>query len=272
MRTSKTALIAMAMSVVMTNPVYAEEQKPNTVVFQEDMKLWSNPSIPEATRKFMELVYDSSSDERAARQLAFTRDELQRSIGTTDLVQLGSEVKKVLFHTRETYLGNTSLSKRTIRMKSNSEQTMFYVGMDAELFDAYMYAGDYYPADLERVAKLVREEVGIVAGEDYVTALTKINDWIMTNIRYDENTAYYRLSETLTQRAAVCRQYTILFEMMADYCGIPCDSIITKDQNHVVSRVTLDNKQYYVDVSSNACQGQRLYFLTESYDLFGGVV
>jgi transglutaminase/protease-like cytokinesis protein 3 len=103
-----------------------------------------------------------------------------------------------------------------------------------------------------------------------------VHDWLCKHCTYRDETQYLvpgfgRDTEDtdglpegpLIYGYARCEGYARAFDLIMEYCNIPC--VIVVNDDHSWNTVTIGNAEYDVDVTWDDCTSSYDYFLTPSY-------
>ncbi len=91
-----------------------------------------------------------------------------------------------------------------------------------------------------------------------------VNDYLCVNYKYDGNYDIYNAYAFFEEGTGVCQAYTLAFMAIMDELDIKCDSVVSKEMNHMWNLVQLNEKWYHIDVTWNDP-----YFSTSNTDTFG---
>lgn len=78
-----------------------------------------------------------------------------------------------------------------------------------------------------------------------------VNDYFCTNYKYDTSYSIYNAYDLFKKGTGVCQAYTLAFMAVMDELGIECDSVPSKEMNHIWNIVELNGKWYHIDVTWN---------------------
>ncbi len=83
---------------------------------------------------------------------------------------------------------------------------------------------------------------------DLQTALY-LHDYLCSHYAYDESLQRYSAYELLTEGTGVCQAYTLVYDALLNACGIESSYVVSREMNHAWNVVTIDGRQYNVDVT-----------------------
>ena len=176
-----------------------------------------------------EMIYDALWEERDSVALMGYRlspEELSEHWG--HVIHDNAE----LFYVADRYeyksIGNLVLSVHPIYAVSGQELEQ---------------ARQVYADTLQGILDTVHEE-----WTDLQTALY-LHDYLCVHYAYDQSLQRYSAYELLTEGAGVCQAYTLVYDALLTACGIDAGYVISKEMNHSWNVVTIDGKQYNVDVT-----------------------
>ena len=92
---------------------------------------------------------------------------------------------------------------------------------------------------------------------DLQTALY-LHDTLCSRYAYDDSLRRYTAYELLTEGTGVCQAYTLVYSALLNACGIESSYVISHEMNHSWNVVTIDGRQYNVDVTYDDPSPDRL--------------
>ena len=185
-----------------------------------------------------ELIYDALYEERDTISLAAYR------LSPEELSEHWSHVihdNAELFYVADRYeykaIGDLVLSVHPIYAVSGSELEL---------------ARQVYSATIQEILDTVHPR-----WTDLQTALY-LHDYLCSQYAYDDSLQRYSAYELLTEGTGVCQAYTLVYNALLNACGIESSYVISREMNHSWNVVTIDGKQYNVDVTYDDPSPDRL--------------
>lgn len=152
-------------------------------------------------------------------------------------------------------------------MHDNAE--LFYVadryeyksigGMVLSVHPIYAVSGDELTLARQVYGDIIQDILDTVHPDwtELQTALY-LHDYLCSHYAYDDSLSRYTAYELLTEGKGVCQAYTLVYDALLTTCGMESSYVISREMNHSWNVVTIDGKQYNVDVTYDDPSPDRL--------------
>lgn len=247
-----------ASAEIITAGEYHAEQKnlseidgPGTkVYFNESLSFWIQDDLTEETKKALEMIQNI----KAKGTTHITPAIITEYYPDCSRKEAVDQLLVAYNYVRRTCYGNDIPDFDTTKYDFPQQKRI-----NTLLVDNFV---DIYNENVEMVKHIVKEEILIEEGESYTSAIEKINVWMLGNLSYDMNYLEEPLSVCIKDRKGVCMQYSMFFNMCCDYCGIPCEVIVSNDGTHAWNKTVIDGYSYYTDMTWSQNIYERVGFST----------